>query len=104
MLATPVTVPTSTPAADTTSHHQATPIRNWFFLNGPQVRPIEDRRLWTEYDPTVSFQLSCVHGEMEADGNDREGGLLLDLSSFTNPPSNYQVASSSFVCLSASLS
>lgn len=68
------------------SNHKA--VRNWYFLGGNQVRPIDPSQ-WCEYDAEVSFHLSRAYEEMLCDG--REEGLLLDLAAFTDPPAPYQV-------------
>jgi len=62
--------------------------RDWFFLNGPQERPI-GRGFWIPYGEALSAHLSASLEAMEGTG--RSEGRVLDLATVTNGASGYEV-------------
>jgi len=62
--------------------------REWWFLGGPQEKPVRADQ-WLQYDPPVQFHLSAQVDAMRMEGN--EDGLVLDMGPFTEPPLPYQI-------------
>jgi len=62
--------------------------REWWWLNGDQKKPV-DVRQWQPYDPPVQYHLSASYAAMQMEA--RREGLVLDLGTFSDPPSPYQV-------------
>lgn len=62
--------------------------REWWWLGYDQKLPVQPRQ-WSPYNTEVQYHLTASWKAMQME--DRDEGLLLDLSVFTDPPQPYQV-------------